>query len=142
LQNDDKHDERNTEQACSEEPVSQNSPQNDRVQPKESTSTELNPADPVFRFRRPVIADDYVSGLTESYETLTLSEVQQLDMHWDPAMQSELEKLHFALGDFDEEDEFQEVDEFEDDWEGVEMHGDYDIELDYDEDEEYNGSGE
>jgi hypothetical protein len=85
----------------------------------------------VIRFRRPVLASEMTSGMTDSYETLTLSEVQQLDAQREADIQLQLEELQLALGDFDEVDEFEELDEFEDDWEdGVDVDGEWDVEGD------------
>jgi hypothetical protein len=73
--------------------------------------------------------DTDTPAITDSYETLTLSELQQLDAHRDPDVQTQLEEMH--LGDFDAVDEFEEVDEFEDDWdEGIGVDGDWDVEVD------------
>jgi hypothetical protein len=71
----------------------------------------------LIRFRRPVLMDDLTPGMTDSFETLTLSEVQQMDSQWEEDSQTQLEELKLALGDFGEADEFEEVDEFDDDWE-------------------------
>jgi hypothetical protein len=65
--------------------------------------------------------------MTESFETLTLSEVRQLDSQRDADLKLRLENLD--LGEF-EGDEFEEVDEFEDDWEeSVGVDGEWDIET-------------
>lgn len=72
---------------------------------------------PVIRFRRPVLMDDFASGITDSYETLTLSELRTLEVQSDADSQAQLEELRLALGDFDEADPFEEVDEFEEEWE-------------------------
>lgn len=85
----------------------------------------------LVRFRRPTLTDDYSAGITDSYETLTLSEFQQLDVSLDVDGQAQLEELQLALGDFDEFDEFEEVDEFEDDWEeDIGVSGEWDVEDD------------
>ena len=82
---------------------------------------------PLFRFRRPVLNDDE----TESYETLTMSEVQLMDSEVELALQLSYEELRLALGDFDEMDEFEEIDEFEDEWEERAVgEGDWDVEGD------------
>jgi hypothetical protein len=84
----------------------------------------------LIRFRRPVLTDNQPE-IADSYETLTLSELQQLDAQTDFEVQAQLEEMHLALGDFDAVDEFEEVDEFDEDWEeeiGVE--GDWDVEGD------------
>ena len=89
------------------------------------------PSQPLIRFRRPVLADDVTEGMTDSYETLTLSEIQQIDAQRDADIQLQIEELHLALGEFDEADEFEEVDEFDDDWEeGVGFDGEWDVEPD------------
>jgi hypothetical protein len=70
----------------------------------------------LVRFRRPVLNDEDTS---ESYETLTMSEVQHINaqVEADLKMQLSYEELRLALGDFDEVDEFEEVDDFEEEWE-------------------------
>jgi len=93
--------------------------------------TETIPAEPIIRFRRPVLADDFHPGMTDSYEALTFSEVRQLDAQSDADIQLQLEELQIVLGDFDETDEFEEVDEFEEEWEeGVGVEGYWDVEAD------------
>ena len=83
----------------------------------------------LIRFRRPVLTDSYGPEMTESYETLTLTELQQIDRTSDSDYQAQLDELQLALGDFEEGDEFEEVDEFEDDWEeGMGVEGDWDVE--------------
>ena len=132
-------DEENSTQATASENRVQEIPQNESVSRNDSTSEprKTKPVETVIRFRRPVLADDVTSGMTDSYETLTLSEVHQLDSQRDADVQLQLEELHLALGDFDEADEFEEVDdfeevdEFEEDWEeGVGVNGDWDVEGD------------
>lgn len=106
--------------------------QNDPAHSEYISTNEAHPQQPLIRFRRPVLASDLSSGMTDSYETLTLSEVQQLDAQRDADIQLQMEELKLALGEFDEVDEFEELDEFEDDWEdeGVVVDGRWDVEGD------------
>jgi hypothetical protein len=67
--------------------------------------------------------------MTDSFETLTLSEVQHLDAQRDADVQLQLEELQLGLADFDEVDDFEEVDELEDWEEGVGVdEGEWDVE--------------
>src|SRR5205814_344644 len=96
-----------------------------------SPTAKTRPTQPLIRFRRPILADESTAGMTDSYETLTLSEVQQLDTQRDADLQLQFEELQLALEEFDEVDEFEEVDEFDDDWEeGVGVDGEWDVEAD------------
>jgi hypothetical protein len=102
------------------------------VEPRTTTTTPL-PGQTLIRFRRPVLSDDLTPGMTDSYETLTLSEVQEMDSQWDRDLDTPLEESQLALGDFNELDEFEEVDEFEDDWEEeVGVDGEWEVEEDED----------
>jgi hypothetical protein len=74
--------------------------------------SQQNPA--LVRFRRPVLHDEDTS---ESYETLTMSEVQHINAQVEADLQLSYEELRLALGDFEEVDEFEEVDDFEEEWE-------------------------
>jgi hypothetical protein len=76
--------------------------------------SQQNPT--LVRFRRPVLNHEDTS---ESYETLTMSEVQHINaqVEADLKMQLSYEELRLALGDFDEVDEFEEVDDFEEEGE-------------------------
>jgi hypothetical protein len=124
-------EEKATQQTVYDESTQENPPHSDTAGSDDVSSTDAGVVQSVFRFRRPVISDDTAPGMTDSYETLTLSEVQQLDGQWDADVQLQLEELQLALGDFDEGDEFEEVDEFDDDWEeGVGVDGDWDVEAD------------
>jgi len=82
----------------------------------------------IIRFRRPVLTTDPNAPMQDSYEALTLSELQQLDPQLDADAQLQMEELQLALGDFEETDEFEEVDEFEEDdnWEGVGVDAEWD----------------
>jgi hypothetical protein len=108
------------------------SPMEDPIPTEVADGNTGGPKPPtLIRFRRPVLMDDLTPGMTDSYVTLTLSEVQQMDSQWEEDSQTQLEELHLALGDFDEADEFEEVDEFEDDWEeGVGVDGDWEVDED------------
>jgi len=77
-----------------------------------------------IRFRRPVLTTDTSAPMQDSYEAITLSELQQLDAE----AQLHMEESSLALGDFEEEDEFEEVDEFDEDdnWEGVGVDAEWD----------------
>jgi hypothetical protein len=84
-----------------------------------------------IRFRRPILVENQFSEIIDSYETLTLSELQQLDAQRDLDVQARLEEIHLALDDFDGTDEFEEVDEFEDEWdEDVGVEADWDVDVD------------
>ena len=117
-----------------QDPPSLDPPVQDCEREQTSTSTrscEQSPTidhrQPLFRFRRPVLNDEE----TESYETLTMSEVQLMDSEIELALQLSYEELGLALGDFDEVDEFEEIDEFEDEWEESAVgEGDCDVEGD------------
>ena len=83
----------------------------------------------IIRFRRPVLTTDPTAPMQDSYEALTLSELQFLDRSLDADAQLQMEELSLALGDFEEEDEFEEVDEFdeeEENWEGVGVDAEWD----------------
>jgi hypothetical protein len=103
--------------------------------PRSPNHRETGPTQPFIRFRRPVLTDDVTSGMTDSYETLTLSELRQLDPQWDGDGQFQLEEFQLGHGDFDEVDEFEEVDEFDEDWEeegvGIDVDSDWDVEDGY-----------
>ena len=93
-----------------------------------ATTDPVNPKKQILiRFRRPVLSDgdSNAKAMTDSFETLTLSEVRQLTPQWEADVQAHLEED--AEEDFDETDEFEEVDEFEDDWEeGVNIDAEWD----------------
>jgi len=91
---------------------SQPEPTSTSAPPREQSPT-ISSRQLLFRFRRPVLNDDE----TESYETLTMSEVQLIDSEVESGLQLNYDELRLAFGDFDEADEFEEIDEFEDEWE-------------------------